>query len=80
MTSQTGKQTIAIYIAQHLKKQGRLILYDVLARSKGNQTMKFGQLINVTQKHFLLENDTHNVIEKLFPDPFQKVKIEYISG
>ena len=28
----------------------------------------------------MLENDTHNVIEKLFPDPFQKVKIEYISG
>ena len=33
MTSQPGKQTIAIHILPHF------------SRSKGNQTMKFGQLI-----------------------------------
>ena len=37
--------------------------------SKGNQTMKFGQLIEYNMIK-ILKNDTKNVVEKLVPDPF----------
>ena len=40
MTSQLGKQTIAI----------RILL--LISRSKSNETMKFGQLIECDEKHF----------------------------
>ena len=68
MTSQPGLQAIAIHILPSI------------SRSKGNQAMKFGQLIeyNIT---FLLKNHTQDVQEKLFPDPYlKKIKIEHISG
>ena len=57
MTSQPGKQTISILILPNI------------SRTKGNQTMKSGQLIEY-EKNFFLENHTKNVVEKLFPDPF----------
>ena len=44
MTSQAGKQTIAVHK-----------LANVL-RSKGNQTLKFGQLIEYNMRNILLEN------------------------
>ena len=37
--------------------------------------MKFGQLME-----YNLKNNTQIVVEKLFPDPFLKNKIEHISG
>ena len=40
-----------------------------ISRSKGNQTMKFGQL---TWETFFLKNHTQNVVEKLVQDPFLK--------
>ena len=42
--------------------------------------MKFGQLIEYNRL-FFLKNHMHNVVEKLFPDPFlkSKVKIQHIS-
>ena len=40
MTSQPGLQTIAIHILSNI------------SRSKGNQTMKFGQLIEYNEKYF----------------------------
>ena len=43
MTSQTGKQIIKIYILPNI------------LRSKGNQTMKFGQLIERNMKNLFLE-------------------------
>ena len=46
MTSQTGKNAIAIHL-----------LPDI-STSKGNQIIKFSQLI---------ENHTQNVVEKMFP-------------
>ena len=52
MTLQTWKQTITIHILPNI------------SRSKGNETMKFGQLIDY--------NDTQKVVEKLVPDPFLK--------
>ena len=60
MTSQPGKQTIAIHILTNI------------SRSKGNQTMKFGQLIEYDMRTIFLENHSQNVVEKLFPDPFLK--------
>ena len=68
MTSHTGKQRDAIHILPNI------------SRSKGNQTMKFGQLI---------EYSTRNNFEKSYtkypglniPRPLQKkIKIEDISG
>ena len=43
MTSQPGKQTIAIHILTNI------------SRSKGNQTMKFGQLIEYNMRTIFLE-------------------------
>ena len=43
MTSQPGKQTIAIHILLNI------------SRSKGNQTTKFGQLIECKIKNIFLE-------------------------
>ena len=62
MTSQSGKQVIAIHILPNI------------LRSKGNETMKFGQLVKYNLRNIF------NVVEKLFPDPFLQNKMEYISG
>ena len=67
MTLQPGKRTIAIHILPNI------------SRIKGNQTMRFDQLIEYN-KYFFLKNYVQNVMEKLFPDPFVKIKIERISG
>ena len=57
MTSKTGKQIIAVYI-----------LPNILL-PKGNQTIKFGQLI----EHYMRnKNHAQNVAEKLVSDPFLK--------
>ena len=42
--------------------------------------MKFGQLIKYNMKNIFIEKSYKNVAEKLFPDPFLKIKIEHISG
>ena len=42
MTSQPGLQTIAIHLLPNI------------SQSKGNQTMKFGQLMNITTEIFFL--------------------------
>ena len=61
MTSQPRKQTIAIHAL--LGSSG----------NKGNQTMKFNQLIEYTMRKIFLKNCTENVVEKLFPNLFQKI-------
>ena len=43
MTSQPGQQTIVIHILSNI------------SRSKGNQTMKFGQLIEYNMRNIFLE-------------------------
>ena len=55
MTSQPGLQTMTIHTLPNI------------SRSKGNQTMKFNQLIEHNMR-----NHTQNVLEKLFPDPYLK--------
>ena len=60
MTSQPSKQTIAIHILPYI------------SRSKGNQTMKFGHLIEYIMRSIFLKRPAQNVVEKIFPDPFLK--------
>ena len=60
LTSQPGKQTIAILILPNISER------------KGHQIMKFGQLIEYNISNIFLENHTENSVEKLFPDPFLK--------
>ena len=43
-----------------------------ISRSKGNQKMELGQLIEHYIRKFFLKNHTENVVEKLFPDSFLK--------
>ena len=47
------------------------ILPNIL-RSKGYQTMKFGQLIECNTRIIFIENHTQNVVEKIVPELFLK--------
>ena len=60
MTSQLGKQTIAMHILP--------IFHKVKAVRQGN----FVSLQNITREILFLKNQTQDVVEKLFPDPFPK--------
>ena len=57
MTSQPGQQAIAIHILHYI------------SRSKGNQTMKFGQLKECNMKNIYLEK-SQNVVKELVPNLF----------
>ena len=51
-----------------------------ICRSKGNQTMKFGQLIECNLRNIFLDKSyTKSGGENLVPDPFLKNQIEQIS-
>ena len=43
-----------------------------ISRSKGNQTKKFGPLLEYNMRNISLENYTQMLAEKLFSDPFLK--------
>ena len=59
ITSQPGTKTIVTYLLINT------------SRSKDNQTMKFGQLIEYNLRNIFLEkNRAQDVVEKLFPDSF----------
>ena len=60
MASKPGKQTMAIHILSNI------------SRSKSNQTMKFGELLEHNMRNIFLINHTQNMLEKLFSDPFLK--------
>ena len=60
MMSQPGKQTIVMHILTNISK------------NKGNQAMKFSQLIEYNMRKNILKNHKQNEVEKLFPDPFLK--------
>ena len=51
-----------------------IYIFPNISRSKGNQGIKFGQLIEYNIGTILLKNHTQNVVEKLFPDPYLKNK------
>ena len=58
MTSQTGLQTIAIHVLPKI------------SQSKGNQTMKFGQLIEYNKRNIFFKNYAENEASRLVPDLF----------
>ena len=60
MTSQSGKQTVAIHILPNI------------SRSKGNQTIKCGQLIEYNMRNIFLEKSNTKCGGELLPDPFLK--------
>ena len=60
MTSQVGKQTIAIYILPNI------------SRSKGNQTMKSGQLIKYNMRKIFLQNSYTKCGVETIPRRFSK--------
>ena len=60
MTSQHGKQTILIQILLNI------------SRSKGNQKMKFDQLIEYDMKNIFIEKLHTKYCRKTNPDPFVK--------
>ena len=62
LTSQPGSQTIAIHI-----------LPDI-SQSNGNQTMKFGQLIEYNKRNFSFKNYAENEAGRLVPDLFLFLK------
>ena len=59
-TSQPGKQTIAIYILPNI------------SRSKGNQTIKFGQLIEYNMRNYFIEKSYRKVGGETIPTTFSK--------
>ena len=64
MTSQPGKQTIEIHILPNI------------SRSKGNQTMKFGQLIECNMRNIFLEKSHTKCGGETSPRPFsEKLKL-----
>ena len=56
MTSQPGKQTIAIHILPNI------------SRSKDNQTMKFGQLVQCNMRNIFLEKSYIKYGRESIPD------------
>ena len=61
MTSQPGKQTIAVHTLPSI------------SRSKSNQTIKFGRLIEHNIRNIFLEKSYAKYrVKKLFADPFLK--------
>ena len=67
MTSQPGSQTISIYILRNI------------SRSKGNQAMKFDQLIEYNVRNNFLEKSHTKCGRDVIPTLFsKKIKIEHI--
>ena len=58
MTSQPGLQTIAIHILPNTSQH------------KGNQTMKFSQLIEHNKRNIFLQSYAENEVGRLVPDLF----------
>ena len=68
MTSEPGKQVIAIQILSNI------------SGSKGNQTIKFGKLIEYNKNIYLEKSFTECAGETIFRPFSKKIKIEHISG
>ena len=63
MTSQSGYKTIEIHILPNI------------SRSKGNQTMKFGQLIEYDMRNIFLEKSFSRYGGETIPRRFSKSKL-----
>ena len=60
MTTQSGKQAITIHILPNI------------LRSKGNQTIKFGQLIGYNMRNIFLEKSYGKRVGETIPRTFSK--------
>ena len=60
MTSQPGRQTTVMQILPNI------------SRSKGNQKMKFGQLIEYNMRNIFLEKSYTKYCGKIIPKPYSK--------
>ena len=60
MTSQRGRQTIAIHILLNI------------SRSKSNQAMKFGQLIEYNMRNIFIEKSYTKCAGETIPRPLSK--------
>ena len=67
MTSQPGKQTIAIHILSYI------------SRSKDNKTVKFSQLIEYNMRKIFLEKSYPKYGGETSPKPFSKKSKSSIS-
>ena len=67
MTSEPGKQAIAIHILPNI------------SRIKGNQTLIFGQLIEYNMRNIFLEKAYTKYGGKTIPRRFWKIKVGHIS-
>ena len=61
MTSQPGQQTIAMHILPNT------------SRSKGNQTVKFGQFIEYNLSNIFVEKSYTKCAGETIPRPFSKI-------
>ena len=69
MTSQAGQQTITIHVLPNI------------LRSKDNQAMRFGQLIEYNMRNIFVEKSYTKCAGETIPRPLsKKIKIEHISG
>ena len=69
MTSQPDQQTIVIHMSPNI------------SRSKGNQTVKFGQLIECNMRNIFLEKSCTKCGGETSPRRFsEKLKFKHISG
>ena len=69
MTSQPGKQTIAIHTLNNI------------SRSKGSSKIKFGQLIEYSLRNTFFKTSYTKCGGETIPRPHsKKIKIDYISG
>ena len=64
-------------ISKFTKIQPRYILPNI-SIIKGNQTMKDGQLIECNTSKNIEKWWTYIMVQKIFPDPFLKIKTEHI--
>ena len=60
MMSHPGSQTITIHILPNI------------SRNKGNETRKFGQLLEYNTKNVFLEKSYINCDEEIIPKPFSQ--------
>ena len=68
MTSQTGKETIVTHILPNI------------SISKGNETIKFGQLIEYNMRNIFLEKLYTKCEGKTSPRSFPEKSKQHISG
>ena len=71
MTSQTGSQIIAMHILPYISRSKHILPY--ISRSKGNQAMKFGQLIEYNLRNIFVGKLHTKYTAETIPTPLFKI-------